>query len=113
MQSIWSLAASEGVDVFLTGHDHNYQRWNPLGATGAKSTVGMRQFVVGTGAHESYAIQGSDPRVAFALTTIGALRFELRNGRARFAFVKPNGNAIDSGRFTCSSPVDPLAAAMP
>lgn len=106
LQSIWSLAASNGVDIFLTGHDHNYQRWKPLGPDGSRAADGMRQFVAGTGGHELYQIQRTDPRVAFALSSNGALRFELRKGKAWFSFVKPNGNAIDSGKFPCSPPID-------
>lgn len=103
LQSIWSLLTTHGVDVLLTGHDHNYQRWKPLGSNGTQSKDGVRQFIVGTGGHETYAIQRNDPRTAFAVgNTDGALRLELRADRALYSFVKPNGTVLDSGKFPCS-----------
>src|SRR5207247_787903 len=41
MQSIWSLLAEGGVDVVLTGHDHCYQRWRPLGGDDQPARNGM------------------------------------------------------------------------
>ncbi len=46
----WQLFYDHGVDVILTAHAHNYERFarqNPGG--GADPTRGLRQFVIGTG----------------------------------------------------------------
>ena len=40
LSPIWSLLASYGVDVVLTAHDHDYQRWVPLNGAGAPSPLG-------------------------------------------------------------------------
>ena len=33
MNPMWTLMAQHGVDIVLTGHDHDYQRWMPLDGT--------------------------------------------------------------------------------
>ena len=114
LQPLWALMADNGVDIAVTGHDHNYQRWKPLGASGSFSSKGMRQFVAGTGGHESYAIQRNDGRVAEAVGLVdGAIRFELEPGKARFSFVKSNGQQMDSGQFACSPTIDRVPPSAP
>ena len=45
----WRVAAAAGVDVILSGHDHDYERFAPMAANGGASAAGVREFVVGTG----------------------------------------------------------------
>ena len=50
MAPLWQALADGGVDVALSGHDHDYERFAPQDARGARDDArGMRQFVVGTG----------------------------------------------------------------
>ena|GEM_PF-2448677 len=50
MQPIWSLLVRSGVDIVLSGHDHDYERFQPLDADGHPDPRhGTMQFVVGTG----------------------------------------------------------------
>ena len=42
--NLWPLLVQHGVDVVLTGHDHNYQRWYPLDATGHVDDNGVIQL---------------------------------------------------------------------
>ena len=37
------------AELFLAGHDHDYERFAPQTADGVASATGVRQFVVGTG----------------------------------------------------------------
>lgn len=47
---LWQALIDYPVDVALVGHDHAYERFAPIDATGAAdSEHGVRQFVVGTG----------------------------------------------------------------
>jgi hypothetical protein len=47
---LWQALVDYRVDVALVGHDHAYERFAPIDATGAAdSKHGVRQFVVGTG----------------------------------------------------------------
>ena len=51
MNDLWALMAQHGVDIVLTGHDHDYQRWKPLDENGNPSVTGITEFVVGGGGH--------------------------------------------------------------
>jgi acid phosphatase type 7 len=50
VRPLWAILVERGVDVLLTGHDHSYERFAPINATGKKDDAdGVRLFVVGTG----------------------------------------------------------------
>ena len=50
MQALWRAAYRHGVELVLSGHDHNYQRFRPLDAAGRRDRrFGVRQIVAGTG----------------------------------------------------------------
>ncbi|MEX0989643.1 MAG: Ig-like domain-containing protein [Actinomycetota bacterium] len=103
MQPIWQLLAEHGVDVTLHGHDHGYQRWRPIGPSGALDADGIRQFISGTGGHPTYAFRRTDARMAFGLEhTRGALRFELGATGADWSWRRTDGTVADSGSFACS-----------
>ena len=80
--------------IVVSGHDHDMQRLEPRD--------GITAFVSGAGGRSHYAIDRSDPRLAFANDTDwGALRLELEPGLARFAFVTTEGRTLDSGEVGC------------
>jgi len=102
MDQVWALLAQRGVDIVLTGHDHTYQRWQPMDSSGAVTPAGPTQFVVGTGGHALQTFVQSDPRVAAAFSKeFGALRLELNPAGAAFRFVNVNGVTLDSGSVGC------------
>ena len=46
----WRLLVTAGVEIVLVGHDHDYERFAPIGDKGQLDPrVGIREFVVGTG----------------------------------------------------------------
>jgi hypothetical protein len=50
MQRIWDILYAYGVDVVLSAHDHNYERFKPQNPSGQfDPNFGIREFVVGTG----------------------------------------------------------------
>src|SRR5919106_2612902 len=48
LTALWGIMAAGGVDVYLGGHDHHYERFAPRD--------GIRQFVVGTGGRSLYPV---------------------------------------------------------
>ena len=55
MDPMWRIIVDQGVDLLLSGHDHNYERFRPLDGDGNVSVSdGVRQFVVGTGGRYLY-----------------------------------------------------------
>ena len=82
------------ASIVLSGHDHDMQRFRP--------TDGIVEFVVGSGGHGRYAVDRGDQRLAFANDAdYGALRLDLRPGRAAWAFVAADGRTLDYGALTC------------
>ena len=92
LQPLWE--ALEGrVAIAVAGHDHNMQRLRPIG--------GVTPLVSGAGGHGLYEAE-PDPRVAFSDDdTFGALRIDLRPGRADLAFVASDGRVLDRHRVGC------------
>ena len=107
MSPIWALLAQHGVDIVLTGHDHDYQRWLPLNGQGELDPNGMTEFVVGTAGHGIQDILDTDPRLAIGYDTppaaFGALRMELNPDGAAFQFINTQGHILDSGSIGCNN----------
>jgi hypothetical protein len=79
--------------IVLGGHDHNMQRLRPI--------RGLTQWISGAGGRELHATH-RDRRVAFSADgTLGALRIDLRPGRALLRFVARDGRVLDRHRVTC------------
>ena len=45
----WRTVVEMGVDVVVNGHDHDYERFAPMGVEGNADPNGPRLFIVGTG----------------------------------------------------------------
>jgi 3',5'-cyclic AMP phosphodiesterase CpdA len=106
LDGMWRLMAAQGVDLVLAGHEHSYQRWQPLDGAGQPHPAGMTQFVVGTGGHGIQRFTRDDARVAAGLdtpgTSVGTLYLYLQAGRADYRFVNTAGAVLDQGSVTCS-----------
>jgi hypothetical protein len=99
---IWPLLAQRGVDVVLTGHDHDYQRWVPMAGNGTPDPAGPTEFVVGTGGHSLQSFVSTDPRVANSASgSFGAMRLELTSKGASYRYMTAAGTTLDSGAITC------------
>lgn len=100
----WQIFYQYGVDVVLTAHAHNYERYarqNPAG--GAEPARGIRQFVIGTGGHAlSAPIVTLPNREVQQSDTFGVLRLALDDTSYSWQFhgVGP-GTSTDSGSEEC------------
>lgn len=113
MQDIWSLMSLKGVDVVLNGHQHNYQRWNPMDANGLVVPGGMVEYVAGTGGHELMPTQ-PDSRIAYEVKTDGALKLSLNASGGSAQFVNTSGSVLDTSSFSCNgTPVTPTPTEAP
>jgi acid phosphatase type 7 len=77
MEPIWNTFASQGGDIVLAGHDHNYQRFARIDD--------VRSFVVGTGGARLTPIHGDRARVSND-DTHGVLLLTLRAGEYDWSF---------------------------
>ncbi|GAA4574613.1 hypothetical protein GCM10023176_41990 [Micromonospora coerulea] len=115
MQAMWDLMASHQVTLLVTGHDHNYQRWAPMGAGGALAGDGIVELVVGGGGHSSQGFASSDARVVKTNKSYGAVRMELFGNRAdlRYHAAGATGTSlVDSSTVSCKG-ADGLAPTPP
>jgi hypothetical protein len=94
MAAVWERLLRGKAVAVLSGHDHDYQRFKP--------EDGITQIIVGTGGRGLYDVHEQDSRlVASDDKTFGALRLELRKGRADYDFVTIDARSLDSGTLTC------------
>jgi hypothetical protein len=91
---IWQALRGKAA-ILLSGHDHDLQRFKPVGGT--------VQYVVGAGGRERHRVDGGDRRLAFSDDrTDGALRMRLNAGVARLSIVAANGEVLDRSTVRCS-----------
>ncbi len=108
MLPIWALLVQDKVDLVLNGHDHDYQRWVPLNASGTPDpTNGITEFVVGSSGHGIQTFTSTDSRVAKAFDSktspapFGALRLKLYSDHALFNYINTSGTVLDTGTINC------------
>ncbi len=117
MDEMWSLMAQSGVTIVLTGHDHGYQRWEPLDGNGVPSATGITQFVVGGGGHGVQGFVRSDSRMVFGAdspaNSYGALKLSLNSAGAGYKYINQQGTTLDSGSVTCGGAADTAPPSTP
>lgn len=103
MIPLWTTLARHGVSVVIAGHDHIYERFQPLDADGRPDDEGTRQFVVGTGGASRYAIQRLLPgSEAQSDDSYGVLKLSLLPNTYRWEFVPVvRAGYQDRGESTC------------
>ena len=108
VQGLWNQLVAANATLVLNGHDHSYQRWEPLDASGTPDATGITEIIVGTGGHEVQKIHNDDPRVVKAVSgaaAAGALSLTLTPAALSFAFTKISAAApADSGTIACRAP---------
>lgn len=104
LRSFMKIAVKHRVDLVLSGHDHNYERFRRSDADGDSApTRGFFQFVSGAGGKNHYPadtpIRGS---LAIEDDDFGVLELALRPGGFGFAFHTVDGDTPDEGVRTCT-----------
>ncbi|ADO69217.1 discoidin domain-containing protein [Stigmatella aurantiaca] len=97
-----------GVDLVLTGHDHNYERSKPMkgDAVAASGTRGIPYVVVGSGGATLRSFPGSQPSwTAYRNNTdAGYLSVVVDGGTLSAQFINPSGTVRDSFSLTKQVP---------
>jgi len=115
LQQIWRDLYIAGADVVLNGHDHNYERFAPQSPEGAAdSTLGVREFVVGTGGKSQLAMGTLKPNSEVRQnSTFGVLELALHDSGYDWRFAPEAGQSYtDSGAAGCHGkpPASPPSA---
>ena len=103
MRAMWEALMDDGAELVLQGHDHDYERFDPLDADGNPDPAGLRSFVVGTGGRSHYELEERLPgSVVGNDETYGVLELTLRPAGYDWRFVPvPGGTLRDSGSAEC------------
>ncbi len=109
IRPIWNILYENKVDLVLSGHDHHYERFEPLTPAGVlDETNGIEQILVGTG---GATLRGFKSRFGFSAPPpsshslariqgrFGVLKLTLGSSEYRSAFIEVDGRVWDpSGR---------------
>lgn len=113
IQPIWSTLYQAGVDLTLSGHEHNFQALAPLDQHGKRDLEhGIPSFVVGTGGGKPYlGVSRSmhpDNLDAMRADRYGILLLSLGSDDFEWEFVatgkNPDGEVIERGKRPCHPP---------
>ena len=100
----WQALYEAGGDIVLSGHEHNYQRFEPQSPSGdADGERGIRQFVVGTGGGELVRLGEELPTTEVQdAETFGVLHLTLFEGGYDWKFEPAaDGEFTDRGSGRC------------
>jgi hypothetical protein len=111
-RDLYDIAHEHGVDVILTGHDHNYERFAPQDAFGVADASAPRQFVVGSGGASLRDMGDIEPNsVTSAGRVYGVLELTLHDASYDWRFLPAAGHTYtDSGSASCVVTSEPVAA---
>jgi hypothetical protein len=103
MATIWADLVAAHVDVALAGHNHDYERFPALDASGNPDASGVQEFVVGTGGKNHYPFAA--PPIAGEVrddTAFGILKMTLHPSSYDWQFLPAPGYSFtDSGSMAC------------
>ena len=101
---LWDVAHSHGNDLVLSGHNHLYERFQPLDGSGRLDTArGMQSFVVGTGGRSLFPLGTRQPGSVYLQNRVhGVLALDLSADAYSWAFHAIDGRVLDRGSRTCS-----------
>lgn len=103
-QALWDALYKAKADLILAGHDHNYERFAPMTATGVLDNVnGIRSFVVGTGGKEQRSLGSTKANsVVRSNNSFGILKVTLHPTGYDWQFMPIAGSTLnDNGSSTC------------
>jgi alkaline phosphatase len=102
MAPVWRDLENAGAALVLQGHDHDYERFDPLDADGHADRHGPRSFVVGTGGGQRHGFGPPLPGSVVRMRDhAGVLKLTLRPRGYRWEFVTAGGGVADQGEASC------------
>ena len=104
MAVIWRTLDAAGAELFLSGHDHNYERFAPQSPAGRSDLAkGIRQFVVGTGGKNPRPLRSEQPNSEVRNDdAFGVLELKLHPKGYEWRFVpEQDATFTDSGSGAC------------
>jgi len=102
MAPLWRLLYRRGVDVVLNGHDHLYERFAKLNASGNLDRQGIREIIAGTGGNSLYDFGDRETGSRVRISEYGVLTMVLHDASYEWEFLRAeDGKSLDDGRTAC------------
>ena len=101
MRRFWHLLDQHGADLVLNGHEHHYEAFDPLDASGAPVAAGLRSFVVGTGGAPLRDFPNVTIKSRARISRHGVLRLELDDDSYSWQFIDVRYRRLDPGYALC------------
>jgi acid phosphatase type 7 len=102
-QTLWKTLYDAGAELVINGHEHHYERFKQMNASGSAVSKGLRAFVVGTGGAGLYGFGSirSTSEVRNS-STHGVLKLTLSSTSYSWNFIPVAGKSFtDSGTTSC------------
>ena len=108
MRPFWKLLDRHGADLVLSGHEHFYERFDPLDAEGRLPRDGNapRQFVVGTGGARLFGFWKPPYRSKARVLEHGVLQLSLERESYSWRYIDVAGRVQDAGAARCRTTVN-------
>jgi acid phosphatase type 7 len=98
----WEILHDHGAEIVLNGHEHFYERFEPMNAEGNRDDAGgIRQFTIGTGGGELREPESVEANSVVRLAKHGVLKLTLGDGRYEWDFLSVDGSVPDRGSGVC------------
>jgi hypothetical protein len=103
-QHLWEASVANGADLVMTAHDHHYERFGPLDATGAPAVGGVPLFISGLGGAQVYPLGPAVPGSQYMLNSDhGVVQLTLTPSTFSWGFVSALDNlTYDAGSASCT-----------
>ncbi len=104
VRPLWEAIVNGGADVVFTGHDHHYERFEPLNAAGTPAAGGVPLIISGLGGAPATPIETTAPGSQFSSNSDhGVVLVTLTPTTFSWAFMNATDNlAYDAGTATCT-----------
>lgn len=100
--TLWQDLYAAGADVILNGHDHDYERFGAQNPSAQPDPKGIREFVVGTGGRNHFALATRQPNSqVFNSDTFGVLELTLHPTSYDWRFQPVAGAGFTDGHANC------------
>lgn len=101
---LWEASVAHGADLVMSGHDHHYERFAPLDATGAPAAGGVPLMISGLGGGQSYALGTPVPGSQFMTNAEhGVVQVTFTPTSYSWGFISAVDNATyDAGTASCT-----------
>lgn len=101
---LWEASVNNGADLVMTAHDHHYERFAPLDASGAPAVGGVPMIISGLGGAQVYPLGPAVPGSQYMLNSDhGVVQVTFTPTSFSWGFVSALDNlTYDAGTASCT-----------